>query len=123
MRTPLFPQLLPDVHLFDILHKRNTVNCPSGARRERTRGHHVPVRCCFCRVNLHPAEAEVSATAVYTSCDLQNLIKAAAAAEPPEQMCKERIRLSKLQYVEMNPNFLTPSDLPLHTGRKVVREH
>lgn len=28
--------------------------------------------------------------AIYTSCDLQNFIKAAAAAQVPEQMFKER---------------------------------
>lgn len=86
-----FPRPLPDVHLFNILHKWNTVNCPSGVRHERTRGPHISVSCCFCWVNLHPAEVEVLAIASYTSCDLQNFIKAAAAAQLPEQMCKVKI--------------------------------
>lgn len=89
---PQLPQLLPDVHPFDILHKRNTVNCPSGVRRERTHGYHVSVRFCFCRVNHHLMEAEVLATAVYTSCDLQDLIKSPTAVQPHEQMKNKAIK-------------------------------
>lgn len=108
-----FPRLLPDVHLFDTLHKRNAANCPSGVQHERTRGPHIYVSCCFCWVNLDPAEVEVLANAVYTSCILQNFIKTAAAAQLPEQMCKERKGWSKLQYAEMNTCFSSYRELPL----------
>lgn len=58
--VPLFLWPLPDVHLFDILHKRT-----SGERCERTHGHRVSVSHCFCWLNLHPSEGEVLGTRAY----------------------------------------------------------
>lgn len=73
--VPLFLWPLPDVHLFDILHKRT-----SGERCERTHGHRVSVSHCFCWLNLHPSEGEVLGTRAYKAAICKISLR-------PKQLC------------------------------------
>ena len=97
---------------------QTTSRCPSFWHFTQTKHIKLTIRCatwedswalcpCFlCWVNLHPAEVEVLATAAYTSCKLQNLIKTATAVQDQEQN-----KGIKTTDVEMSLSFLNTSDL------------